>query len=105
MGNPNIIDKKEQIIALRKRTMLAGNHRERWSKDDKKKLREFFNDGMDITDMALHFQRSELAVSNQISKFLPRVRKPKQGTEGCKCPQCIHYKECSETCSNQTKTP
>lgn len=101
--NRNTIDKKDQIIALRQRTMLAENHRERWSKDDKEKLKKLFNEGMGITEMALHFQRSELAVSNQISKLFPRVRKPKQGAEGCKCPQCIHYKECSELCTDQIK--
>lgn len=103
MKSSDTNDKKEQIIALRQRTMLAENHRERWSKEDKEKLRELFDECMGITDMALYFQRSELAVANQVAKFLPRVRKQKQGTDECKCPQCIHYRECLEPCAERNK--
>ena len=101
METMNINDNKEQIIAMRQRAVLAENHRGPWSKEDKAKLQELFDDAMGITEMALYFHRSEMAVANQIAKLYPKVRRPNQGSEGCKCPQCIHYKNCSETCSEQ----
>lgn len=101
MKNININERKEQILALRQRTMLAENHRGAWSKEDKAKLKELFNSAVGITDMALYFQRSELAVANQIAKLYPKVRRPNQGKEDCKCPQCIHYKNCPGPCPEQ----
>lgn len=102
MQKSDINEKKAQIHALRQREVYAENHRETWSKEDKEKLQNFFKEDMGITDMALYFHRSELAVANQIAKLYPRVRKPKQGSEECKCPQCIHYKECTGPCPDQS---
>ena len=101
MKEIDIKEKKAQIHALRQRTMLAENHREVWSKEDKAMLKKLFEEDEDITEMALYFHRSELAVANQIAQLYPRVRRPKQGSEGCKCPQCIHYKDCTEPCPYQ----
>lgn len=101
MKTNNINEKKAQIHALRQRTIFAENHREVWSKDDKAMLKKLFEEDEDITEMALYFHRSELAVANQIAKLYPRVRKPKQGSEDCICPQCIHYKSCPGPCSDQ----
>lgn len=94
-------ERKEQILALRQRTILAENHRETWSKEDKTTLEQLFREGIGVTDMALYFHRSELAVANQISKLYPKVRRPNQGKEDCKCPQCLHYRTCSELCPEQ----
>lgn len=101
MKNIDVNDREKQIRALRERTMLAENHRGPWSKEDKAKLKELFDGTVGITDMALYFQRSELAVAHQIAKLYPKVRRPNQGKEGCKCPQCIHYKNCSGPCPEQ----
>ena len=101
MKKSNTNEKKAQIHALRQREVYAENHRETWSKEDKAILEKLFKEDVGITEMALYFHRSELAVANQVAKFYPRVRKPKQGAEGCKCPQCIHYKECTEPCPEQ----
>lgn len=101
MTKSNINEKKAQIHALRQRTMLAENHREIWSKEDKEMLKKLFEEDEDITEMALYFHRSELAVANQIAKLYPRVRRPKQDLEDCKCPQCIHYRSCLGPCPDQ----
>ena len=101
MKQSDINEKRKQIHDLRQRIIFAENHRETWSKEDKEVLRKMFEEDVGITEMALYFHRSELAVANQVAKLYPRVRKPKQGSEGCKCPQCIHYKECTELCPDQ----
>lgn len=102
MKKDDINEQKAQIHALRQREIFAENHRETWSKEDKKMLEKLFKEDVGITEMALYFHRSELAVANQVAKFYPRVRKPKQGSEECKCPQCIHYKDCTGPCQDQT---
>ena len=102
MKNIDINERKEQILALRQRTILAENHRETWTKEDKATLERLFREGVGVTDMALYFHRSELAVANQIAKLYPKVRRPNQGKEDCKCPQCIHYKNCPGPCPEQT---
>ena len=101
MKNIDINERKEQILALRQRTILAENHRETWTKEDKATLERLFREGVGVTDMALYFHRSELAVANQIAKLYPKVRRPNQGKEDCKCPQCIHYKNCPGPCPEQ----
>jgi len=88
------ITKKEQIIALRQRTAHLDRYRAPWTQEELHHLQEMFDDAVDITDMALILQRSELAILNQVKDMYRRVRPPKEEKSKCKCPQCQYYREC-----------
>ena len=92
--------KNEQIIAIRQQFVSNERHREYWSDYEKNKLKEMFENGIGITEMALELQRSEMAIVNQLNAMglFKKCRAPKKAKKECLCPQCSHYGECTNPC-------
>ena len=72
---------------------------EYWTEDERDQLRRCFDEGMDVTDIAIQLRRSEPAIMQQIEKqdlygrkTNPRRRKsPKDHI--CLCSVCLALKE------------
>ena len=96
----NISTINEQVIAIRQLVTPNERHREYWSESERDQLREMFANGIGITEMALTFRRSEMAVVNQLNTLglFKKCRAPKRTKKECLCPQCSHYGECTNAC-------
>ena len=68
--------------------MSTERHRAPWTSDELQQLQKMFDEGVGISEMAVHLQRSELAIINQVKGMYRRVRTPKECKVECKCPQC-----------------
>ncbi len=92
----------DDIIKLRRGTATKNN--EYWSKDEKEELVRMHGEGYGISEMAVHFGRSEGAIVNQLnaknlmgsSTHCRRAKTPK-----CRCPKCAFYDECKDRRSEQ----
>lgn len=93
-----MMSKQEQIAALRKYGVLSERNKAYWGDDERQKLEEMFCEGVDISEMALHFQRTELAILNQlISMNLYQKRRQTSPKEPkCKCFQCDLRENCEK---------
>lgn len=82
--------KREQIKALRKCGLPAQRQKDYWKEEDRQKLQDMFYEGEGISDMAITFHRSEVAILNQINSMhlYEKVRNPRQKKNDCKCSQC-----------------
>ena len=106
----------ETVKNMRNHSTRPQNEGEYWSNEDKQKLIEYFEDAVGITEMAVIFHRSELAVIQQIEKldlyerknFPQRIRSRSKSLEdseplcgNCKidlslCPHCELFKALQE---------
>jgi len=93
-----IINKQEQIAALRKYGALSERSKAYWGDDERQQLEVMFCEGVDISEMALHFQRTELAILNQlISMNLYQKRRQTSPKEPkCRCSQCDLREDCKK---------
>lgn len=83
-------NKREQIIALRKCGLPSNRQRDYWKKEERQMLQDMFYEGEGISDMAVTFNRSEVAIINQINsmQLYEKVRNPRQKKNDCRCSQC-----------------
>ncbi len=92
--NPKM--KKEKLLDLRTGTVWPPRCNDNWSEKDDERLLEMFNDELaDISDMALAFGRSEVAVYArlmQLGQFTPQCRDRTKSEGGynktCRCSKC-----------------
>lgn len=91
MANDYKIPSKNEIITLRQRR--AERQTAPWLPEEKTELEEMFYDGIDLSTIAAHFQRTEPAIINQIDamKLYQKARRNRAKKSGCKCPECEHY--------------
>lgn len=84
----------EDVKELRAST--ANRFREKWPEDERAMLEEMYHDGVGITEMAVHFHRTEIAIFNQLYTMglFQRVYESRERAEKCKCPKCAYYAQC-----------
>lgn len=90
-------DNRKAVMQLRENT--ANRTKDYWTQDEREQLAAMYASGHGITEMALHFDRTELAIVNQlrVMRLFPAVyghygKKPK-----CKCPKCAFYGQCKDS--------
>lgn len=91
MVNNYKMPSREEIIAFRQRG--AERQTAPWLPEEKTELEEMFFDGVDLSTIAAHFQRTEPAIINQIDamKLYQKSRRIRTKKSGCKCPECELY--------------
>lgn len=84
----------KELIALRNGHVLPERSGEYWTKDDQNTLNRLFWNGYDISEIALHLRRTELAICQQLLKndmfaqqCKPRDHK-KKSKKRCRCSDC-----------------
>lgn len=95
MNETGIDSKREQIKALRQRSIPLKGSRDYWTDAERQQLERMYCEGDGISEIALTFGRSETAIQNQIKALglHQRIRAPRQEKARC-CPKCPHYPEC-----------
>ena len=92
---------KERIIRMREST--ADRNTDYWSKEEREQLADMFKLGDGISEMALHFGRSEMAIFNQLNSM--RLFKQGRGHYAkkpkCKCPKCAFFGNCKDSSCEQ----
>jgi len=85
---------RKAIINLRENT--ADKNKDYWLPEEREELVYMFQAGYGISEMALHFGRSEIAIMNQLNlmNLYPSVYKPHKKEPKCKCPKCAYHDEC-----------
>ena len=112
-------NKTEMIRALRNRTTKLQREGDYWDQEEIEKLKDMFNEGVGISDIALQLQRTEPAVQQQIEKLdlyrrKDRPQRRKQNNKRCEyadnCPHtpetCPKFRKCREEgmeCSESMK--
>lgn len=95
MKRTGIDNKREQIKALRQRSIPMKGSRDYWTDAERQQLEQLYCGGEGISEIALTFGRSETAIQNQIKALglHQRIRAPRQEKTKC-CPKCPQYSEC-----------
>ncbi len=95
---------REQIKAMRKNALAAQRQKDYWSEEDHEKLQIMFSEGVGISEMAVTFHRTEMAIMNQINnlKLYEKVRSPRKKNDECKCKQCNKI-ECEKYAETHTE--
>lgn len=93
-------NENKDLIALRTGQKPAQRSGEYWSKEELEQIESLYEEGIGISDIALQFERTEVAVFQQLGKMglLSRQCRPrthKKSMEGmterppkCFCPDC-----------------
>lgn len=83
------------LVALRSGEVQAQHSGDYWSKEDREKLYQFFQDGCGISQIAIEMGRTERAIFNQLDRAgllapqsRPRSRRANQSGIQCLCPDC-----------------
>lgn len=91
----NDILKKETVRNMRNNPDSRTRENEYWTDEELARLKELFDDGEDITDIAIIFQRSEPAILQQVILMNLYSRKSRTGKKSseeqkckCLCGQC-----------------
>lgn len=86
--------KNSEVIKLRQQT--ASRSKEFWTEEEREELMNMFNTGIGITEMAIRFGWTEMAIVNQINamNLYHRVRASRRKREGCLCENCSLFQEC-----------
>ena len=92
-----MIDRREEIKKKRFHNVVENTRN--WSDQERAKLKQYFNEGYGITEIALEFGRTERAVQQELyhQVCFPKVRREyrkKQKKNGCLCNQCNLSSEC-----------
>lgn len=100
--NEEMMNRQEQIAALRRYGALSERSKAYWGEEERQKLEDMFYEGVDISEMALHFQRTESAIMSQLSamNLYPKQRQTFPKEPKYKCSQCDLRKDC-EKCSEK----
>jgi|GEM_PF-2230224 hypothetical protein len=82
-----------EVISLRKTIPLKQTSY--WTDEEKSELESMFYSGIGITEMALHFSRSEPAIINMLDSMklyvkMTRNRSPNGGNK-CRCLGCEYF--------------
>lgn len=100
-----MINSREALIALRTGQKPAQRSGEYWSEEELQQIEYLYNEGVSISDIALQFDRTEVAAFQQLGKIgllsrqcRPRTHKkkeeePPEMEEECLCPYC-NVKNC-----------
>ncbi|NBI18036.1 hypothetical protein D1841_10560 [Neglecta sp. X4] len=92
---------RNEIIRMREST--ADRNKDYWSKEEREQLADMFKLGDGISEMALHFGRSEMAIFNQLNSM--RLFKQGRGHYAkkpkCKCPKCAFFGNCKDSSCEQ----
>lgn len=83
------VNEREELIMLRKYG-FPSQHRDFWSDEKRQQLQDMFYDGIGISEMAVFFERSEIAIVNQLNsmKLFQKMRNTKKAEAKCKCEKC-----------------
>ena len=90
-------NENKDLIALRTRQKPAQRSGEYWSKEELQQIEDLYEEGVGMSDIALRFDRTEVAVFQQLGKMgllsrqcRPRAHKQEKSelAEGCHCPTC-----------------
>lgn len=90
---------RKEIINLRKNT--ADKNKDYWLPEERDELADMFHAGYGISEMALHFGRSEIAIMNQLflMNLYRAAHKSHKKKPKCRCPGCAYCDECDgENC-------
>ena len=94
-------DYKQIVKSLRSRTQRMEREGDYWTEEERENLKRMFSEGYGITEMAVYFQRTEPAITQQIEKQDLYERKlyakRKKNSKGCSCSckECkLDTKEC-----------
>lgn len=94
----NETERRARIQAMRQRTNPPAREGVIWTDDEKKHLEDMYNDGIDISEMALDLERSEEAITQRLNKLgIPIKNRRSSGCRqrGCLCGQCELRTVCS----------
>lgn len=100
-SNMTLNSERELLLALRRGDLPSERSKEYWSEEEREELRRrFYVEGMGISKCALHFQRSENAIVQQLTVmgllippgFGKQRQKAARRTK-CQCPRCLEL-EC-----------
>lgn len=92
----------KDLVALRTGKKPAQRSGEYWSKEELQRIEDLYEEGVGMSDIALQFDRTEVAVFQQLGKMglLSRQCRPcahkQEKSElagGCHCPTC-QVKDC-----------
>ena len=92
---------REKLIAFRQ-GYSPSQHRDYWTKEERRQLEDMYYDGFGISEMALAFNRSECAIYNQLEVmglFKKSCRKRRKSTK-CKCSKC-NCEDCDRSAVNR----
>ena len=86
-------NKKVAVKNMRKIPYVQDRDRDYWTEDERRQLKRMFNDGEDLSEIALILQRTEIAICQQAVALGLYVRKrrpgqPKNDSECCLCKKC-----------------
>lgn len=109
-----MINHREALIALRTGQKPAQRSGEYWSKEEFRQIENLYDEGVSISDIALRFDRTEVAVFQQLGKMgllsrqcRPRIHKKKgeekpEIPEECLCLYCTvkDCPNCRKECSH-----
>lgn len=100
----------DEIIALRTGKKVPRRSGDFWSPEEQKRLQQHFLEGDGLSKMALTFERTEIAIYQQLDKAgllaqqcKSRNRKPKEPEKPqCFCPTCAvtNCQNCGKECAN-----
>ena len=102
----------KDLIALRTGQKPAQRSGEYWSKEELQQIENLYEEGVGMSDIALRFDRTEVAVFQQLGKMgllsrqcRPRAHKKKGEVKlelpgGCHCPHCnvTECQNCGKEC-------
>ena len=85
--------RRNQIIALRQGDASASVRKNYWSNDDREMLKKKFLEGDRITEIAIDFNRTELAIVTQLNAMgmFKRSRASRRKEPDRLCPKCERY--------------
>ena len=97
-NSDNEATRKERVRAMRQRTAQLEREGMYWTEDEKEQQRQSIWDGLDITEIALNLQRTEMAILQQaqLMGLYGKARKcPSRKQKGkCLCEQCLQKESC-----------
>ena len=104
-NSDNETKRKERVRAMRQRTAQLEREGMYWTEDEKEQLRQSIWDGLDITEIALNLQRTEMAILQQaqLMGLYGKARKcPSRKQKGkCLCEQCLQKESCTSYLNRQ----
>ena len=84
-----------KVIALRE--SIPQKQTSYWSNEEKAELETMFYKGVGITEMALHFSRSEPAIINMLDSMKLYVKMTRNrnlsSSNKCRCPECEQFQD------------
>lgn len=94
------------IVGMRNRNVRLENEGKFWTEEDRQKLKDSYDSGIGITEIAYTQGRSETAVFQQIDK-MGLFSSPIKRSSGAKEPKCLcaNCKVCKNLCPGISTCP